>query len=300
MSLRRYSSVATETTLSAGITNASTGLTVVNPSGYPVVPFTVRIQDEAILVGGKSGNTFNVLTRGFDGTSAVAHSSGLTLNHVAIGDDFDHLWSEVALDRSFATYDDEFGAATIDAGWTEVTPTGTAVWTQSNGVMSVATEGQSSNDICAIVKPFPVLPPYTIETACRLFAVRSNYTMIGLVLSDGTSPTSNAVSTFFYTTATNGELLLSQRSGTFTAMSSNVSSVHVRTIGLWMYLRLIWKSINTFEIQGSSDGVSWAGLNLPDIAVTFTPTHAGVLFSSWGDSTPDSRVGSFEFFRTHV
>lgn len=298
MSLRRYSSVATETTLVTGITNASTGLTVTNPSGYPAVgPFSIRVDDEAILVGINTGGVFTDLERGFDGTSVVAHSTSVVVNHVAVGDDFDNRWLDVRLDRPFATYDDEFGSMSLDTDWIEVTPSGTVVWTQQNGVLSVSAESQSADDVCALMKPFPVLPPYTLETAVRLFANQANYTMIGLMFSDGTSVTSNAVGVWLEIGS--GGTTVRQRSGTFTAMTNNNTSTLISHHGLWLHMRLRWKGINTFEAEFSTDGVSWVGMDWADIFLTFTPTHAGIMFSSWGDSALESKVGTFEFFRTY-
>ncbi|GAG04783.1 unnamed protein product, partial [marine sediment metagenome] len=194
MSLRRYVSTAVETTLTGAVSAASTAMTLTNPSGYPSVgPFGIRIDDEGVVVGTNTGGVLTDLDRGFDGTSVVAHTTSVPVNHVAFGEDFRNRWLDVRLDRPWATYDDEFDEDTLDAGWTEVTPTGTVTWTQSNGVLSVVAENQSSGDVCALLKPFPVLPSYTIETAVRALANRADYTMIGLVLADGTSTTSNAV-----------------------------------------------------------------------------------------------------------
>lgn len=299
MTLRRFSSVATETTLTTGITAASTGLTLTNPSGYPAVgPFSIRAADEAILIGTNTGGVFTDIERGFDGTSAVAHSTTDVINHVAVGDDFRNRWQEVALDRPHGTYDDEFGSASLDTAWVEVTPTGTVVWTQGSGVLSVTAESQTSEDICGLVKPFPVFPPRIIETAVRVFGNLGDYTMAGLVFSDGTTVSSNAVAVWLELSSTAGSVRIRQRSGTFTAMTDDDSSVTVAHYGIWLYMRLRWKAINTFEIEVSTDGVSWVGLDMADMFLTFTPTHAGLMFSSWGDAEVDSKVGSFEYFRT--
>lgn len=298
MTLRRYSSVATETTLATGITSASTSLTLANPSGYPVVgPFTIRVSDEAILVGTNTGGVLTDLTRGFDGTFAVAHSTGVIVNHVAVGDDFDNRWLDTRLDRPFLTYDDEFGSSSLDASWSQVTPTGTTVWTQGNGVLSVTTESQVTDDVCALMKSLPVLPPHTIETAVRVFAGRVNYTMIGLVFSDGISPTSNAVG--IWLEINSGGMGIRQRSGTFTAMTSNDTYTTIEHQGPWLHMRFKWKGINLFGAEFSSDGVSWISLNFPDIFLVFTPTHAGMMITSWGGTALDSKVGTFEYFRTY-
>lgn len=300
MSLRRYSSVATETNLATGITAASTGMTVVNPSGYPEAPFALRIGDEAILVGTKTGPVFTDLTRGFDGTSAVAHSTAIPLNHVAVGGDFKNRWLDVKVDRQWATYDDEFDGDSIDAGWTQITPTGVVTWTQSNGVLSVTGGGQDSSDVCAIVKSFPVLPTHTIETAVRLLGTTSNYTFVGMIFTDGTTVNSNAVAVTIHTSTTIGAVNLALRSGTLANMGTNHQNVNIGNHGPWLHMRLIWRSINSFGIEVSPDGVSWVTMSFGNILLTFTPTHAGLLFTSWGDGALNTKVGTFEFFRTHA
>ena len=300
MSLRRYVSTAVETTLTGAVSAASTGMTLTNPSGYPADgPFGIRIDDEGVVVGTNTGGVLTDLERGFDGTSVVAHTTSVPINHVAFGEDFRNRWLDKVVDRTWATYDDEFDTASLDPAWTEVTPTGTVVWTQSNGVLSVKAEAQSSDDVCVLIKSFPVLPAYIIETAVRMLSNRADFTMVGLVLTDGTSPTSNAVACQLEATTTAGDTQVSQRSGTLTDLTSNVTTTNIVHHGPWLHMRLIWKNINSFGFEFSSDGVSWITLDNGDILTTFTPTHAGVLFSSWGDATLDSKVGTYEYFRAY-
>ena len=293
--LRRYVSTATSTTLASGISLSDLSLTVVNNSGYPVAPFTIKVEDESMLVTGKTGNVFTV-ERGYDDTIAVVHALGAEVIHVAIGDDFRNRWLDVTVDRPWGTYDDEFDQATKDAAWVEVTPTGTATWTQANGVMSVAGSAQTANDLAVLIKPFPTLPAQTVETAARLFGPLDSYTMIGLVFTDGTTVNSNAVTNLLYASSTTGQYIASRRSGTLTNMVDNVTSQAIHAVGPWVHMRLNWLTINTFNVEYSPDGVSWATLGLASLALTFTPTHAGMCFSTWG--TGNTKIGTFEYFRT--
>lgn len=65
------------TTLSAGILSSDTTITVVDAVPAALTgSFRIRIGDELILVGSASGTTFSSCTRGVEGTTAVAHSSG--------------------------------------------------------------------------------------------------------------------------------------------------------------------------------------------------------------------------------
>jgi len=85
MTTRNYSSVAVATTLSAGISNSATAIAVSASSGYPSVPFLIRVDadtvnEEAMLVTAVAGLNWTV-TRGYDSTVAVSHAAGATVAH---------------------------------------------------------------------------------------------------------------------------------------------------------------------------------------------------------------------------
>jgi hypothetical protein len=90
MSLREYAGAAKSTTLVGDITAGSAVITVADATGYPTGatgPFAIALalgdaEEEKILILNRSGNTMNVHTRGYDGTTASAHSSGTTIDHV--------------------------------------------------------------------------------------------------------------------------------------------------------------------------------------------------------------------------
>ena len=98
MVARNYSDIAVATTLSSGITGADISLTVVSATGWPAAPFLLVIDadtanEEVILVGAKSGVIFSSLTRGFAGTSAVAHNASVAIKHVIAGVDIALIWT---------------------------------------------------------------------------------------------------------------------------------------------------------------------------------------------------------------
>lgn len=89
---RNYSSTAVQTTLSAGITNVATSLTVASTSGFPAAPFTLVLDsglaaEELVLVTAVAGTTLTV-TRGYDSTTAVAHNTGASVIHAHAAIDF--------------------------------------------------------------------------------------------------------------------------------------------------------------------------------------------------------------------
>lgn len=93
MTVRFYSSVAPETTLSAGITNSTTTIQVGSVTGFPAnTPFTLALDyegatEELVQVESVALTTLQVI-RGIDGTSASAHNAGARVRHVSSARDF--------------------------------------------------------------------------------------------------------------------------------------------------------------------------------------------------------------------
>jgi hypothetical protein len=99
MTIRKYSSRSQQTTLSAPITSADLVMTVGSGSSLMVatVPngqtFTVVIDPDTALeeivdvTNWSSGNTLTI-ARGIDGSSAIGHSAGAVVKHMAIGRDY--------------------------------------------------------------------------------------------------------------------------------------------------------------------------------------------------------------------
>ena len=94
MARRYYSSIAQRTTLSSGIDDTTTTVGVVAVTGWPAsFPYTLiidqdTINEEVVTVTNRSGTTLTV-TRGSDGTTAVAHDAGAPVNHGVSARDFD-------------------------------------------------------------------------------------------------------------------------------------------------------------------------------------------------------------------
>jgi hypothetical protein len=99
MTTRKYSSRSQQTTLSGALTSSATTTTVVSGStlagGVTISAgelFTIVIDpdtalEEIVDVSAISGNTLTIV-RGIDGSSAVAHSAGAVVRHMAIGRDY--------------------------------------------------------------------------------------------------------------------------------------------------------------------------------------------------------------------
>lgn len=302
MPRRHYSNTAAQTTLTGSITDSSTSLTVASASNYPTTPFTIAVDSEVILVGGTTGTTFNTLTRGYDGTVAASHSTSTAVEHRAIAEDFRTQWIDVITNDDTETiYDDEFDDDD-DSGWTQVTPTGTATWTEARGKLSVLYSGQTASDCCANLTSLNGLsyPLYTV-TAMRSLSANQNYNMRGLVFTNGTTSTSSVIWLMPFTQVNTSLEPWSLRSGTLTNISTTHFSSNVRyqhAYGGWAFQRLDWISTNTFQAWASVDGVSWINFGFGTYTPSITPTHYGLGVSTWGGS--GACTSSFEMFRVYT
>ncbi len=78
-----FSNSAFTTTLSASITSTATSITVASGGNFPSTAgsqFLIRVGSEIMLVTAGAGTTSWTVTRGMDGTTEAAHSSGKTVH----------------------------------------------------------------------------------------------------------------------------------------------------------------------------------------------------------------------------
>jgi hypothetical protein len=90
---RYYSANAQDTTVTSAITSSSTSVVVGATTNFPTqYPFILALDfggasEELVAVTSASGLTLTI-TRGFNGTTAQAHSTGAVVRHVATAQDF--------------------------------------------------------------------------------------------------------------------------------------------------------------------------------------------------------------------
>lgn len=300
---RNFSNSAAPTTLNGAISSSATSLVVALSTNYPDAPFTVRIDTEIILVGVKSGLNWTSLTRGYDGTVAAGHANGATVTHVAVAADFRRQWIDpLTWDDTPTVYDDEFDDDD-SSGWSNITPTGTATWSEALGLKSVLFSGQSANDCAASVMSINGLAyPLYVVTATRLLAPHADYSMFGPVFTNGPTTSSSAIWCMPHYDDTNpGRLIYSLRSGTLT----NISTTHwsadgLVTVGAHLWQRLDWIATSTWRSWFSVDGVSWSSFGQAAQTFVMNPTHYGLGVSTWGTGSSISRVGTFDVFRVYT
>lgn len=91
MAQRSYAGGAAASTLSGGIASGDTSIPVTSGSTWPTGSASYVIDrglaGEEKILATRSGNTLTA-TRGYDGTTAAAHSSGAAIEHVGTATDF--------------------------------------------------------------------------------------------------------------------------------------------------------------------------------------------------------------------
>lgn len=136
MTRRYYSSTATATTLTSGVSSGATSLPVAATTGWPTsYPFTLILDadtasEEVVSVTAVAGLNATV-TRAADGTSAVSHATGATVQHGVSARDFDEPNSHVNTTTGAHGLDSSLWTAGLGA-WSSWTPT-FAGFTLGNG-----------------------------------------------------------------------------------------------------------------------------------------------------------------------
>jgi hypothetical protein len=103
---REFTGSALRTNLSAGISNSASSFSVTDAGSFPSGsnPFAVVVDrgtsdEEKMLISSRTGETFTIQTRGYDGTTARAHTSGAFVDHI--------LDAATIQDMNTTTYDNE-------------------------------------------------------------------------------------------------------------------------------------------------------------------------------------------------
>ena len=110
MTVRKYSTISLQTTLAASINSSVTSTTVATGTGVTLLGgitltagdiFLCAIDpdtsnEEIVYVTARSGDILTI-TRGQAGTSAIAHTTGATIQHVFTGEDAQHFENQTNL-----------------------------------------------------------------------------------------------------------------------------------------------------------------------------------------------------------
>lgn len=100
MARREYKGAAVQTTLASSITSGATSLALTEYTGWPTGSFTMIIDpglssEEKILCASRTTGSVTITTRGYDDTTAAAHSAGAICYPAPTAKDFDEANSHV-------------------------------------------------------------------------------------------------------------------------------------------------------------------------------------------------------------
>jgi len=206
-------------------------------------------------------------------------------------------------DDEAAHADDDFFGSDSSADYTEQTVSGSAAWTIGRDVLSSVFSGQTAADLSAYLKSITsASAPMTIETRMTLTATPDDFPIGGIGFTDGTGTTANIMGVCWVSadaTFLNGGIQL--RGGTLTNFDGTPNVVVFNSPGfsmaLTLYLRMIWKSANTWQASISLDGNAWFNRSIANQSKTFTPTHFGFITTDYGHGS--QFAASFDYLRVY-
>jgi hypothetical protein len=159
------------------LTAAGTSFTVTTNQGalFPTSNFLVTIDSEILLITSRSGDTFTVGARGYDGSTAASHTAGATVQESITAQIINHLWQNTA-DTFHADvppiqqpggltpsiWDNEFEKL---GNWTlyPASPSGSTVWNVSTSLRSHLVLDRSNSDNSIYTAYIAFNPPASTE-----------------------------------------------------------------------------------------------------------------------------------------
>jgi hypothetical protein len=171
------------------------------------------------------------------------------------------------------------------AAGTTVTVSGTQTITEGDGgIVSVLFSGQGTTDFNCLLYARTISTGDKWRCAMRLFCREEQYTIAGIVMTDGTSSSSNAVSAELTMDGSTPRLQL--RHGPLDNMNTSpfdaTDTASLRFIP-WLFLELEYVASNSFTVR-FGDGLSFTNWGASAASVTMTPTHVGLMWSKWAGS----------------
>lgn len=196
-----------QTTLNTTINNSTTTVVVVSATNFPSAgQFRISIENEIMLVTAVASTTFTV-TRGVEGSTAVAHNSGILVTHIVtagalnqiIADNYQSgayasLPAAEKAGRIYQTTDSIFQFRDTGAAWNAYGPirpctplaSGDYTWLHQGGATADFTGGVMSlytstgNDYDIIYKAAPATP-YTVTIQIEVWpCLNTNFNSVNM------------------------------------------------------------------------------------------------------------------------
>lgn len=301
------------TALNGAISAAATNFTVTGGQGslFPAANFLVTIDSEVIFVGTRTGDSFFSLVRGFDNSTAAAHSTNVTVQIADCAYNYNHLWSNVPdtfvpevppqqiSGLAPSLYDNEFEET---GTWTLYpSPSGATAFDAGSSLDSHLLLNRASPDNTMYTAYIAFAPGASSWTAtCKLsegtniLVSNSDQAQTSFFVSDLSNPTtgpdtSNRVklNTVCGNTTSGGVLAPSSRlvrsvkdtSGTAAFVGAQVPV----SPGAPLWLRMNCDGSGNYQTYMSGDGVTYWLLSYQS-GVTFTVASLGISFHVYNPS----------------
>jgi hypothetical protein len=293
---------ATAVTFNAALTynNGTAVPTIVAPDYIPlsVLDANGNLSEIVYLTAYTAAATTGTITRGREGTTGVAHSSGdkIVSAGTAIDTPRDVLYSPQSGVQSIDEFDDE----SLDAAWGQIDAAGAAskiAWLEAGDVLSASLTG---TDSAGVLHAQMRAVGTTLATGDALITA---YTMTGV---DGNLPASLVLPGIIVadgnTQGSGNQLVASMYNGNFqlieswtgynSATGSLTQSTAAFTSSQRVWVRLVKLASNVWRTDYSPNGVHWF-VSTDTLTWANTPTHIGLQVYS----TTAKAIVTFECFR---
>lgn len=277
------------TTLAEVLDASETGIDVTDASSWPTAGFRVKVESEIMYVTSVSGNTLTVV-RGYEGTTAATHVTGLAINHIVTKEALDRIRLGILADCGIAPYEESLSAADDEfdddnfSGWTAVASTPALVSSvEKNHRFSVVLPTGSANaQYYAWMKAKTPSANDWIQAGFYFNDNGGQYPIPGLIMANGATWNAGKQLVLGYSPH---EVTFILRD--MTGYNAHVSNTLYGTINPWvgmMHMRFQFVSNDHWSAYVSADGMSWAKLfnNVSLGSIGAAPTYMGFGFTSWG------------------
>lgn len=179
---------------------------------------------------------------------------------------------------------DEFGDGSF-SGWTIVEDTSPNVTiVEASDMLSIRHPGgDASGELHGVVKAHTFSVGDYVETCIAGMAgLQQNYWIAGVVLADGSTYGAGNQELFYWSSLENN-YYFSDHTNWNTPGISSIGAPNDRAAWRY-YLRLEYDASNSFKAWVSPDGISWVQIGSAH-SNTLTPTHGGVIVTSWSGPT---------------
>jgi hypothetical protein len=294
MSRERFTNTDS-TTLDGSINDSTTTVVVTDGSQFPTSYFRILVESEIMLCTSRSSNTLTVV-RGQEGTAGASHADDVPVNHIMTAGFLDSFkrdllgdigrYDTVTTDSS--SDDDYFNDNSLDGSWTQVNSAVNAQPTLTEGdfgLKILLPSGMSSGGNCsALLKAKTPVSGDWVQAGFRWAGNVQQWPIFGVCFADGVTHGSGKQAMWWMSLREDATFLTSWNN--FNSFGSGPGG----NSGTWkprggnnaIHLRLEYLGSTNWRASYSPDGITWAiGFSSQSLH-SFTPSYAGIVYTTQG------------------